>query len=362
MADHCKANCIYLLLLFFTSTIGKLDSRKNYIPINLDNPAICNPSTDKVQVIDDLRNRGKRDLAILIEPSHVFDTWYVKYNKHCKFRVKATKGDALFAVVQSMSLRRNGTECLDYIMFTSEFGGPPKRYCGKIDFTNGLKHYIPYEEPNTDNQNGLDFIPAMVEEFSAQGKITTEIFISKQPLLPGEKLDLVITYTPCRDYKITEMIGEGFIRIYNTEHVIDTCINLKYICDHYKNCHSRYCYDEKNCTNIMNRIESDGTGTKVTISAVTTIFLCLIIFTLCLWICRKHKKLCWSPDCAGPSNTVSGSTSGLPMERGEQGAPNPPYVPTAPMLEVAVPSSLHDKDLPPSYDSLFPTQSHAVNT
>lgn len=61
-----------------------------------------------------------------------------------------------------------------------------------------MKRYIPYDGQNTDNQNSLDFIPTMVEEFSGQGKITTEIFISKQPLLPGEKLDLVVTYTPCK--------------------------------------------------------------------------------------------------------------------------------------------------------------------
>lgn len=113
---------------------------------------------------------------------------------------------------------------------------------------------------------------------------------------------------------------------------------------------------------MVNRIESDGSGTKVTVSAVTTILLCFIIFMLCMWICRKHEIFCWSPDCAGPANTVNSSTFGLPMERGEQSAANPPHVSSAPMLEVAVPASLHDKDLPPSYDSLFPTQSNAINS
>lgn len=152
MADHCTANCIYLLLLFITrTTIGDSDVQRPYIEseyinyrhlmceivrgfvlvysnvyclclcfctpaVGLDNAAICNPSSDKVQVVEDLRSKGFRDSAILIKPSHVFETWHVKYNKHCKFKVKATKGDALFAVVQSMSFRRNGTECLDYIM------------------------------------------------------------------------------------------------------------------------------------------------------------------------------------------------------------------------------------------------------
>lgn len=129
------------------------------------------------------------------------------------------------------------------------------------------------------------------------------------------------------------------------------------------------CSDESNCTmahkSYPNIVVSDEEGTKVTVSAMTTILLCFIIFILCMWICRKHEKLCWSPDCAGPSS-VSGTTIGLPMEQGQQSAPNPPMVSSAPMLEVAVPTALQDKDLPPSYDSLFPTQvntnASAVNT
>jgi hypothetical protein len=137
------------------------------------------------------------------------------------------------------------------------------------------------------------------------------------------------------------------------------CINNKFICDGFINCASSICFDESNCTNIVNQIVSDGTGTKVTISAVTTMFLCFIIFILCLWICRKYKKLCWSSDCAGPSHTLNSRTSGLPIERDRHSDPNSPYVPyvsTSSMLEVAIPLSVHDKDLPPSYDSLFPPQ------
>lgn len=55
--------------------------------------------------------------------------------------------------------------------------------------------------PNADNQNDAENIPGMFEELSLHGKITTEIFVSKQSLLPGETLDLVITYTPYKgDY------------------------------------------------------------------------------------------------------------------------------------------------------------------
>lgn len=81
----------------------------------LDNEAICNPANpNKVLNLDVLRKF--RDWSLLVKPSHVFDSWIVRYNKHCKFKVKGPKGDGLFAAIQRMSLRRNGSECLDYIM------------------------------------------------------------------------------------------------------------------------------------------------------------------------------------------------------------------------------------------------------
>ena len=121
------------------------------------------------------------------------------------------------------------------------------------------------------------------------------------------------------------------------------------------NCDSSKCSDELNC-----KIFSNESGTNVTISAVTSLVLCFIIFFLCLWICRKHEQLCWSSDCAGPQ-VNSGSISGLPTERGDQSA-NTPYIVTTPMLEVGISSSVQDKDLPPSYDSLFPPQNNTETT
>lgn len=137
------------------------------------------------------------------------------------------------------------------------------------------------------------------------------------------------------------------------------CISTNYVCDGFTNCVNSMCSDEDNmfCSrDEMNTIEGYKT---LTLTAVTSTFLCFIIFVMCLYICRKNEKLCWSSDCAGPPNSVN--ASGLPMDRGDQSAGNRPYIPTAPMLEVAVPS-VHDKDLPPSYDSLFPAETSTAST
>lgn len=130
----------------------------------------------------------------------------------------------------------------------------------------------------------------------------------------------------------------------------NNCIRKEYICDKIHNCPIGLCSDEVNC--VDGQYSKDDTATKVTVGAVTTMILCFIIFIMCLWICKKSQKLCWSSDCAGP-NVCS------PDADGGQGSNR--AVSTAPMLEVAV-SSPADKDLPPSYDSLFPERSNPARS
>ncbi|XP_014209208.1 uncharacterized protein LOC106639906 [Copidosoma floridanum] len=323
------------------------DLAKNYIQYGLDSEKICHPLRTKADGVTELRK--VKNSALIVKPSHVFDSWQMKYNKHCKFKIKGPKGDNLFAVVQRMSLRRNGTGCLDYVTFQSEENNSePTKYCGKVVIHNGVKSYI----------SGLDDREQKnsVEEFSKSGKITTEIFVSKQPLKTGESLDIVITYTPYQDCSKVE----NKTAVWSDPENPHICINKKFFCDGYTNCASLLCNDESNCTTIERKIVSSEIGTKVTISAVTTMLLCFVIFVMCFWICKKNAIFCWSQDCAGPSAT-SRHASSIGMEQGERGATSPPYVPTAPMLEVAVSTSANDKDLPPSYDSLFPPHTNAAD-
>lgn len=117
------------------------------------------------------------------------------------------------------------------------------------------------------------------------------------------------------------------------------------------------CDDEVNCTIHTDVLSREDTTTEVTVGAVTTVILCFIIFVMCLWICKRSQKLCWSSDCAGPN--ICSRPGSLPPDAD---GPASRAVPTAPMLEVAVPSPVADKDLPPSYDSLFPEQSNPARS
>ena len=80
-----------------------------------------------------------------------------------------------------------------------------------------------------------------------------------------------------------------------------------------------------------------------------------------LWICRRHKRLCWSSDCAGPNQHDNRYAHTERIAENLSANPNS-SVAVAPMLEVAVLPAVADKDLPPSYDSLFPEQSNPSTT
>lgn len=319
-----------------------------YDEYGLDNERLCHPHGRKHTI--EITNN-----AALVKPKHKFDRWRVTYDVQCKFVFKADKGDGIFGVIQKMSFRRNQTQCIDYVQFKRMDNHRTEKFCGQLDLSK-VKYYPVPEPENSVHQSGPMLSAMTYAEYDPSGhksggELETEIFISKEQLRDGEFLALNIVYTPyknCSNVDSTKYRSIGH----------NTCIRNEFFCDGIYNCAPNVCTDEKDCPNNSNEIMSTGTGTKVTVGAVTTMILCFIIFVMCLWICKRSQKLCWSVDCAGPA-VCSTRPGTLPHEL--EGPINPP-VPTAPMLEVAVSSSVTDKDLPPSYDSLFPEQSNPARS
>lgn len=83
-----------------------------------------------------------------------------------------------------------------------------------------------------------------------------------------------------------------------------------------------------------------GLRTKVTVAALASIFCSFFFFLSCVWICWYFEVLCWSVGNIrrNRANPVEMS----PMHSSS-------LTPSAPP-----PASAHDKDLPPSYETLFP--------
>ncbi|XP_070528408.1 uncharacterized protein [Cardiocondyla obscurior] len=252
--------------------------------------------------------------AAIVTPHHMFDHWVVNNDRRCTFVFKTREREGLFAVIHKMSFRRDKKGCIDYVRFKRSDGHSTQKFCGNVNLL-----LSPISESYLDSPENADrprdynvfaeYDPIDSGWNSKSSSIETEIFISRDELPAGQSLDLTLVYTPFKDCAQTN--PEKYSQL-----GFDKCIRKEYMCDKIFNCHPNICSDE------------------------------------------KSQKLCWSSDCAGP-NACSRPTS-FPGEDGGQGSNR--GVPTAPMLEVAVSSPVADKDLPPSYDSLFPEQSNPARS
>ncbi|XP_077257019.1 uncharacterized protein LOC143894539 [Temnothorax americanus] len=351
------AGVVYLLIVI--AHLCSCARYANYNEYRLESDRICH-ILNKKHTLDMLNGA-----AAIVTPHHMFDRWLVNADRHCRFVFRTGKSEGLFAVVQKMAFRRDGDHCVDYVRFKRSDGHYTKQICGDIDRSQTM--YLPVPEPENDSDYTNDsrsynydmyaeydpvrhFVATWKPWSTETATIETEIYISKEKVPDGQSLDLIIAYTPYKscnqaDSQEYKPVGRN------------NCIRKEYLCDKIYNCPLGICSDEANCV-VNDRYPKDDTATKVTVGAVTTMILCFIIFVMCLWICKKSQKLCWSSDCAGP-NACSRPVS-LPDADGGQGSNR--AVPTAPMLEVAVSSPVADKDLPPSYDSLFPEQSNPARS
>lgn len=89
----------------------------------------------------------------------------------------------LFAVIQSINFRKNETtgDCIDFVQFRGRNGQTSKKICGDL--------------PRGDIAEYGNKLSEFEEHTTFDGKIDTQIFISRDKLQPGETMDLEIVYT-----------------------------------------------------------------------------------------------------------------------------------------------------------------------
>lgn len=117
-------------------------------------------------------------------------------------------------------------------------------------------------------------------------------------------------------------------------------------------------------------------GNKVIIGSVTLLLVIFILFICFIWLCRKYKKLCWAEEFANPASpnsnvsilievvlivlsTLLFLSQTRTMELNEPSSRNTTVLSSGSTRgnvssTLAAGSSEEDKDLPPSYESLFP--------
>ncbi|XP_015187678.1 PREDICTED: uncharacterized protein LOC107072341 [Polistes dominula] len=327
----------FIIFTTFLNNLGLCLQHSKYTKYDIKNEKDCHINS----------NKHNKDLAVVI---NITVDHQSNADTYCRFIIKTNKDDGLFGVIQKMTFRRNKTQCLDYVQFKRSDFQRTQKFCGNYDRSTTKYYPVPEPENNTYESASI-FSGSTYAEFDTKGMLETIVFISKEKhLLTEEIISLTLVYTPYKRCK--ENLNTNYTKI-----KFESCILHNYFCDGYQNCVPNICEDEVNCTTSID-VFTHSTGTKITMGAVTTLVVCTIIFGVCVWACKKKDMIFWSLDCAGPSTRSSDRLARSGVQESESTSNR--QVPTAPMLEVVVPPPVIDKDLPPSYDSLFPEENNST--
>lgn len=139
---------------------------------------------------------------------------------------------------------------------------------------------------------------------------------------------------------------EGYWRC--REYVEDSCINKVFFGDNYINCPD--CTDEKSCTKDSEQIPIMDPS-NVFLSAIISLFATMVVFGGCLWCLYRYRHCIASctSNSAGVVRSNRDSIAAVDQVQVELHTSANDVQPSAPPDD--------DKDLPPSYDSLFPSPS-----
>ncbi|XP_054290369.1 uncharacterized protein LOC129005480 isoform X2 [Macrosteles quadrilineatus] len=305
----------------------------SYCPDNLESDKVCSYK----HLVRNRINAGYDGLVV--RENSYFDSLSGKHSFSCKFEVEAgSKKRGLFVVMQNLRLRQDKKtgDCIDYVQlrqvdkdFISENLNInlnlKKNPLPWVTFCGDLKAQ---RDGNLENEKSTDLaVTGFVSDYYA---VEVEIFISKLPIL-NDKIELEMIFTPYLTCKNTwsEYRDCG----------MDKCIKKQNFKDGWVNCPYLNCPDEEGCSNST----SDGKHNppelrNLTLTAVTSVFCSFFLFLLLIWCCRYFELLCWG------ANTLLGRPNPVELSPMNRRAPSPS----------APPPDTSAKDLPPSYETLFP--------
>lgn len=145
------------------------------------------------------------------------------------------------------------------------------------------------------------------------------------------------------------------------------CISKSLENDGIVNCPPKYCLDEETCF-TKPVAEEQLNHSNIALSALTSLIFTLFAVGLCLWVCWKYSN-CKNLNSAQPRNSGA-TTVGSPLRQQRMVEPEFQTIELPPVFVdrmanessavITSPQSNDDKDLPPSYESLFSTPSLVV--
>ncbi|XP_067631683.1 uncharacterized protein [Eurosta solidaginis] len=255
----------------------------------------------------------------------------LKYD--CLFRVQtpARPPRGIFTVITRLKFRRDPATntCLDYIQFVGGNRSPSEKICNEIAIDGPAGRMI-FDQRDRE--------------------VSIHVFIDRRYSI-REPLELRMVMTAHSECKYT-----GDFLCDPTDQF--SCISRHLVRDNITNC-MYPCRDEISCFHDANTTAEYDT-TNVALSALTSLIFTMLGVGFCVWVCWKYWNCITVQQHAHEASAAA-------HRRGQRESPVI-ELPTAPTFSEAIaagiayeqenqlPQPQTPKDLPPSYESLFPNR------
>ncbi|XP_066252983.1 uncharacterized protein [Euwallacea similis] len=332
---------VFLTITILIVVVVK-DSLQETKQLDLGNGKLCSPAVERKVKYESLLVTEGRAGDHLVQ-------WALPDMCQFEFQSVYTRGGVI-AVIQKLQLRKNYTtmECIDYIQFRSKRGVASPRYCGIIDGRMNMD----YDKDNAPATVVPQFYPISYSNafFDIDGELNVVIYIAKEPLETSEKTEFEVVFTSYQDCSSSHRLKHVILKDCWENQKL--CINKNYFGDGYVNCPYFKCVDEGGCQLNIHLPEKISVGSRVIIGSVSTLAILFAVFILIIWAFKKHKMFCWAEEFAHPTTSETNRNSRI-MEMNEQTGARLAETHTS-NIHPSAPLPAEEKDLPPSYESLFP--------
>ncbi|XP_055919653.1 uncharacterized protein LOC129951493 [Eupeodes corollae] len=264
-----------------------------------------------------------RDSAAII--TQVWNsTSHRKLKYDCRFRImtKERPKRGLYTVITKLKFRQDPVTnaCIDYIQFSNGARWPSDKICNDIS-PDGPKGRLIFDERDSD--------------------VSVHVFINKTlPIFEPLELSMVITsHSDCK------FSGD----LLCDPKKPDSCISRFFVRDNITNC-MYPCKDENSCFHDAITAEVVDTA-NVAISAITSLIFTMTGVGFCIWVCWKYWNCITLQQQQAHEDAQSNHPRDVPTIELPQ-TPNEGFITSVEDPDHPLPPT--PKDLPPSYESLFP--------
>ncbi|XP_030381861.1 uncharacterized protein LOC115629519 [Scaptodrosophila lebanonensis] len=254
----------------------------------------------------------------------------IKYDCHFKVQTTDRRPRGIYTIITRLKFRKDPVsgKCIDFLQFTSGNRPPSERICSDISI---------------DGPSGRMIFDQRDRE------VNVYVYVSKHRVIFEEPLELRMVMTAH-----SECLPGDFLCNPKDPY---SCISRHFVRDNITNC-MYPCRDEGTCFYDAIPHEEIDT-TNVALSAITSLIFTMLGVGFCIWICWKY----WN--CITVQQHAHEASAARFNQRRTRSAVPTIELPSAPSYDGVMAHDLAQipqdqqqpptpKDLPPSYESLFP--------